>query len=711
MMLSWHQAFSLDLNITLSKAGDLINQVDVSKLDEVENLTIVGDLNGTDILVIRKMVKLKSLNMENANIVNGGSSYYEDYITSENAIGAYFFKGNSELVKIVLPKSLRLIDEHALDGSEKLETVDMFDGVGSIGKYAFANCCRLQQISLSNTLSFIFEYAFSGCCSLQSIHLPTSLNRIYDFAFENCSTLTSLHIPNSVVLIGFKALKGCSSIRELYFEDGGKRLALGSEYLNSNNIKDAENFFEDCPLEIVYLGRNLGEKTDAFKRDWDMYSAFSNQQKLKDVYIGQNVKYLCGRNFRWCDNIENVHIKDLSAWCKIDFAGNTLGYAQHLLLNDVEIVDLIIPDDISEIKRYSFTGGFSFKSITTHNEITSIGESAFLDGKAIQSIKLAESITTIGEKAFNGCGNLERIISLNTTPPVITETTFDEETEKKATLTVSNGCKNIYWLHPYWENFTNIVEMESHDDIVDKKEDAMEAWQNANSLYQSFLFYYDGGGMEFYNQVLNEQAYNDKMAADILSDIDVLHKRIVDSSLSEEDKAAFNKQLVEIEDIVYRLRKENDGFNYTLSTFIETVQNQSDAMNSYYERLTQYKVRIDAAATKGELDAVMVKMNQDRADTEENFVKTVVESYREVILAEGQIYQIGLKLATYKQQFKEISEEVERQITSGIKTVIMSDGDVIVVNLRGERMTMKSAQIMTLPKGIYIVNGRKINIK
>ena len=207
MVLSLHHAFSLDLNITLANAGDLINQVDVSKLDEVESLTIAGDLNGTDILVIRKMVNLKTLDMENANIVNGGSSYYEDYITSENTIGAYFFKSNIELVKMVLPKSLKVIDEHALDGSEKLEVVEMFDGVGSIGKFAFANCSKLQQINLPTTLSFIYEYAFSECSALSSISFPTNLKRIYDYAFQNCISLTSLLIPNSVVLIGFKALK------------------------------------------------------------------------------------------------------------------------------------------------------------------------------------------------------------------------------------------------------------------------------------------------------------------------------------------------------------------------------------------------------------------------------------------------------------------------------------------------------------------------
>lgn len=33
------------------------------------------------------------------------------------------------------------------------------------------------------------------------------------------------------------------------------------------------------------------------------------------------------------------------------------------------------------------------------------------------------------------------------------ESTFDEETYKNATLYVPKDSKNLYWIHPYWENF------------------------------------------------------------------------------------------------------------------------------------------------------------------------------------------------------------------------------------------------------------------
>ena len=49
--------------------------------------------------------------------------------------------------------------------------------------------------------------------------------------------------------------------------------------------------------------------------------------------------------------------------------------------------------------------------------------------------------------------------SLNTTPPQIIETTFENVTYANATLYVPKGCKTVYWLNPGWENFKNIVEL------------------------------------------------------------------------------------------------------------------------------------------------------------------------------------------------------------------------------------------------------------
>ena len=53
--------------------------------------------------------------------------------------------------------------------------------------------------------------------------------------------------------------------------------------------------------------------------------------------------------------------------------------------------------------------------------------------------------------------------SLNTTPPEITSDSFDETTEKNATLYVPKGSKTTYCQHPYWKNFKNIVDIDPSD--------------------------------------------------------------------------------------------------------------------------------------------------------------------------------------------------------------------------------------------------------
>ena len=91
----------------------------------------------------------------------------------------------------------------------------------------------------------------------------------------------------------------------------------------------------------------------------------------------------------------------------------------------------------------------------------SIGYAAFKGCSNLASINIPNNITSIGGDAFEGCSGLTSVTSLNTTPLEIDQYTFNETIYKQATLYVPKGCKTIYWLHPYWENFKNIVEIDN----------------------------------------------------------------------------------------------------------------------------------------------------------------------------------------------------------------------------------------------------------
>ena len=110
--------------------------------------------------------------------------------------------------------------------------------------------------------------------------------------------------------------------------------------------------------------------------------AFYQCTSLTSMTIPNNVTTIGKYAFDGCSGLTSVHISDLSAWCNIDFKNhsNPLYYAHHLYLNEMEIIDLVVP-----------------------NSVTSIGNSAFSGCSGLTSVTIPESVTSIGESAFSGC--------------------------------------------------------------------------------------------------------------------------------------------------------------------------------------------------------------------------------------------------------------------------------------------------------------------
>ena len=98
--------------------------------------------------------------------------------------------------------------------------------------------------------------------------------------------------------------------------------------------------------------------------------------------------------------MNEVNISDLLAWCKVDFSNfdsNPLGYAKKLILNSAEIKDLVIPNDISQIKAYTFYSCSGLTSVTIPNSVTSIGNDAFYSCENLKYVlNLSDLIITKG---------------------------------------------------------------------------------------------------------------------------------------------------------------------------------------------------------------------------------------------------------------------------------------------------------------------------
>ena len=123
-------------NIHVAKAGTLPELIPEDEMYQIEDLTLSGELNGTDLYFIRKMAGviakgfedldviieptdgiLKTLNLAESNIVEGGGSYSHEYYgmlsqdeeyTMTNALSVSFFSC-TKIENMTIPKSVVLI--------------------------------------------------------------------------------------------------------------------------------------------------------------------------------------------------------------------------------------------------------------------------------------------------------------------------------------------------------------------------------------------------------------------------------------------------------------------------------------------------------------------------------------------------------------------------------------------------------------------------
>ena len=66
---------------------------------------------------------------------------------------------------------------------EYVKTVEISDGVTSIGETAFYNCSKLTSVTIPNSVTSIGSSTFSGCSGLTTVTIPNSVTSIGNYAF------------------------------------------------------------------------------------------------------------------------------------------------------------------------------------------------------------------------------------------------------------------------------------------------------------------------------------------------------------------------------------------------------------------------------------------------------------------------------------------------------------------------------------------------
>ena len=73
-----------------------------------------------------------------------------------------------------------------------IKTVNIGNGVTTIGDFAFSECQNLTFVFIPNSVTSIGSFAFWGCIRLTSTNIPNGITNIQMGTFQDCSSLTSI---------------------------------------------------------------------------------------------------------------------------------------------------------------------------------------------------------------------------------------------------------------------------------------------------------------------------------------------------------------------------------------------------------------------------------------------------------------------------------------------------------------------------------------
>lgn len=166
--------------------GWLSSKIPFKDQASVQNLTVTGYINGTDVKFIRELInnrQLSHLDLSDANIVAGGDAYYVDSkvsykIYKDNTIGSYMFTTgyNSKLTYLSLPKSITKINLDYYSDSGYINYCD--DNLDTLVIGGDLKMLRSMDVCQTKKYLMIREGVDSlNATNIQakSVHLPTTI--------------------------------------------------------------------------------------------------------------------------------------------------------------------------------------------------------------------------------------------------------------------------------------------------------------------------------------------------------------------------------------------------------------------------------------------------------------------------------------------------------------------------------------------------------
>ena len=689
-------------------------------------------------------------------VINTGQFYGLSNLTSISLpnsitkINEFAFRGCSNLTSITIPASVTSIGEDAFRGCNSLTTVitpnldswcmiDFYDKYANPAYYAHSlytsSSYAPSSLTIPNECKQIKKFAFAGNTKITSISFPEGMESIGREAFSGCSNLTSITANGGLGNVGVKAFEGCTKISSVNTKNLTEWCQSSFNFENEGyDVKDgygnyAYEYAEDDE-DYSYYSITASKIADSSNPTSFSKSLKVNGNTITEITIPEGVTKIGSAVFYNCNNIRIVHIpasltsigyaafegcninrceiSNLSAWSNISFSNYTCNMYYCTLTVDNEHPGYYIPSYSSRviisnptsISHNLYYNGELLTNARFEESTTTISGQPFkYCPSQISSLVLPQNITSIGSLAFSGCNNLTSVKVDITTPLSIGSSTFSSP--YNVTLYVPAGSGTSYSEAAYWQDF-NIVEFIDGDVNSDYETDVLDVVDIARYVvgtpaetFVPILADIDNSGevnigdaVCLVNDIAGDQNFARSMAPRHTDNEETL-------TLALQDDNSLSLALQNMRDYTAF------QFDLYVPENVDVMQMMLNAQRKQQHQLLYNKVeeghwRVAAISTSnrtflnnsGELLSIMP------ADV---LTDNVTISDIHFFTPDGGDHT-----------FSDISLSSTTAIAN-LSLSPSSKGEGTIYDLSGRRMEVSSASM--LPKGVYIIDGKKVVIK
>lgn len=280
------------------------------------------------------------------------------------------------------------------------------------GTYDFVGVgiCEVKDLEISQAVggvdvTAIKAGAVKGLSELQSVTIPEGVTTIERSALSDLANLKVIKF--NAVQLETLGVSGIPIFSRSGTGSGGIDLKIGAGVtsLPAYFIAGNDLYIDDMP-NIKNLTFDSGSACEEIGQNAFRYLP------LVSVQIPKSIKKIGNNAFWHCEELNAVHISDISAWLDITFGtkeANPLSYAKNLYLNGALVTSLEIPEGKEKLNNYCFNGSTSLASVTIPDSVQKVGYNAFQNCTSLKNVTFGTGLFHLFNSAFYGCTSLASV--------------------------------------------------------------------------------------------------------------------------------------------------------------------------------------------------------------------------------------------------------------------------------------------------------------